>query len=177
MECVYHNECANNDKCHRCFGYKFYKPHKEYQRLKPRSDRRKEVKEGMDFENRGTRQYNKAVTSAKQIARRQLNSGAMAHALGDMITEEELTAALAEYKERGSADARGEKQITIKKEWLDKLAWEAEQMGRDFYFLPFSFKGSDKDYVALEYDMLLKYIQFIQILLEKNRLLQMQVES
>ncbi|SFJ63709.1 hypothetical protein SAMN02799624_05297 [Paenibacillus sp. UNC496MF] len=130
----------------------------------------------MDFENRGTRAYNHAVTAAKDVARRQIASGAKHWALGDMITEEALTAALAEFKERGSLSAKGEKQITIKREWLEKLADEARQMKREFHFLPFAFSGDTKDYVVMEYDRLLAYIQIIQSLVEEMRLLRMQME-
>jgi len=176
--CVYAAECANaNKSCHKCFGYSMLKGIKERKGLQARSTKRKEKKKGMDFENRGTRQYNQAVSISKQVAKRQLASGALHFALGDMITEEQLTAALAEFKERSSVGSRGEKQITIKKEWLDKLKDESRQMNRDFYFLPFSFGDASTDYVAMEYDMLLRYIQTIQILLEQNRLLQMQLDG
>lgn len=176
MECVYAAECANVDKsCFKCFGYSLYKPHKVRQGLRPKSQTKKEVKEGMDFENRGTRKYNQTMKIAKEAARRQLNSGAMAHALGDMITEEELTASLSEFKERGTTSASGQKQITIKRDWLEKLEWEAKQMGKDHYFLPFTFKGSDKDYVAMDFEIFMSYIQMIHALNEQNRLLRMQL--
>lgn len=173
MSCEYEQECANFGKsCNKCFNYQFYKQHKEKKGLNARSKTNKQKKEGMDFENRGTRKYNNAVKAAKDVARRQIASGALHHSLGDMITEEELTASLSEFKERGSTDAKGAKQITIKREWLEKLEWEAEQMGRDYYFLPFTFKGSDKDYVAMDYNILLSYIQTIQSQREVIRLLE-----
>ncbi|UYX56037.1 hypothetical protein M3Y14_34210 (plasmid) [Bacillus thuringiensis] len=178
IECIYEEECSNVGKsCFKCFNYQMFQPIKERKGLKPKSDNKKEIKEGMVFEQRGTKKYNHAVKEAKDIARRQLASGALHFALGDMITEEALTAALAEFKERGTTDSRGAKQITIKKEWLTKLKEEARQMGRDYYFLPFTFKGSTDDYVAMEYDMLLRYIQTIQILLEQNRLLTQQIKD
>ncbi|ARC67289.1 MULTISPECIES: hypothetical protein [Bacillus subtilis group] len=178
MDCTYQDECSNHEKsCFKCFNYNLYKPIKEKKGLNARSSTRKEKKEGMDFENRGTRRYNQNVYKARDVARRQVASGALHFALGDMITEEELTAALAEFKERGSKDAKGHKQITIKKEWLDKLEEEAKQMRRSYYFLPFTFKGSDKDYVALDYEILLSYVQTIQALLEHNRLLAKQIED
>lgn len=179
MDCVYLDECANaNKSCFKCFNYSMYKPPKEIKRgIRSKSLNKKEVKEGMDFENRGTRKYNKAVTGAKDVARRQIASGALSHALGDMITEEELTASLSEFKERGTKDAKGQKQITIKREWLEKLEWEAKQMGKSYYFLPFTFKGSDKDYVAMDFDILLSYIQTIQALSEQIRLLSKQINE
>ena len=178
MDCVYLEECANaNKSCFKCFNYSMYKPPKVRQGLRSKSQTKKEVKEGMDFENRGTRKYNQAVKQSKEVARRQIASGALAHALGDMITEEQLTASLSEFKERGTVSATGQKQITIKREWLEKLQWEAKQMGKDYYFLPFTFKGSDKDYVAMDYDILLSYVQTIQMLIEQNRLLRMQIDG
>lgn len=178
MDCAYEKECANAGKsCFKCFNYSLYKAPKVRQGLRAKATPTKEVKQGMDFENRGTKKYNQVVQKAKDVARRQIASGALSHALGDMITEEELTASLAEFKERGSVSARGEKQITIKKEWLEKLEWEARQMGKTYYFLPFTFKGGDKDYVAMDYDILLSYIQTIQALLEENRLLRQQINN
>jgi hypothetical protein len=174
-DCIYTGECKNEGKvCFKCFDYSLFQAFKERKGLQPKSYKRKEKKEGMDFENRGTRKYNQVIKNSKDVARRQLASGALHFALGDMITEESLTASLAEFKERGSVDARGNKQITIKRDWLEKLAEEARHMGKDYYFLPFTFKGDDKDYVALEYDILLSYVQTIQQLAEQVRLLQKQ---
>lgn len=176
-ECIYISECGNVDKaCFKCVNYNKYKPIKARNGLRAKSENRKEKKEGMDFEKRGVKNYSRAVNHAKDVARQQIASGALAHALGDMITEEELTASLSEFKERGSKDAKGAKTISIKLEWLEKLEEEAREMGRDFYFLPFSYKGHDKDYVALDYNILLRYIQTIQILLESNRLLRSEIE-
>lgn len=176
--CPFIDECVNaNKSCFKCFNYNMYAPIKQRQGLRPKSYKKKEKKQGMDFENRGTRKYNRAVHQARDVARRTLASGALHFDLGDMITEEELTASLAEFKERGSVDAKGAKQITIKKEWLDQLAEEAKEMGKEYYFLPFSFKGSDKDYVAMEFDILLSYVQTIQVLLEQNRLLRKQIRG
>lgn len=176
MSCPYEEECANAPKsCFKCFNFSYLKDKKVRKGLSPVSANKKEIKEGMAFEQRGTKRYNQQVKQAKDIARRQVASGALHFALGDMITEEELTASLAEFKERGSTDARGAKSITIKKEWLDKLKEEARQMNRNYYFLPFTFKGSDTDYVAMDYDILLSYIQTIQALHEHNQLLQQQI--
>jgi hypothetical protein len=178
MDCVYTDECANAGKsCFKCYNFSMYKAPKVRTPLRAKGTPKKEIKEGMDFENRGTKKYNQTVKVAKDVARRQIASGALHYALGDMITEEELTASLSEFKERGTVNAKGEKQISIKREWLEKLEWEARQMGKTYYFLPFTFKGSDKDYVAMDYDILLSYVQTIQSLLETNRLLRQQIEE
>jgi hypothetical protein len=178
MDCEYAQECVNLGKsCNKCFNYNFFKPHKEMKGLNKRSTKNKQKKEGIDFENRGTRKYNNAVNKTKDVARRTFGSGAFQFDLGDMVTEEDLTASIAEFKERGSTDSRGAKQITIKKDWLDKLEEEAKERGKDYYFLPFTFKGSDKDYVAMDYDILLSYIQTIQGLHEQNKILRLQLEE
>ncbi|GAK41950.1 hypothetical protein TCA2_4442 [Paenibacillus sp. TCA20] len=177
-ECEHASECENVDKsCRRCFNYNMFRPKKEVRRLGQRSGAKKSDKEGMAFEERGTKKYNQAIRQAKDVARRQFASGALYHSLGDMITEEDLTAALAEFKERGTLSKSGEKQITIKKEWLDKLEEEARLMNRDFYFLPFTFKGQNTDYVVMTYDRMLAYIQTIQILNQNLRHLQDQLNA
>jgi len=177
-DCPYAQECSNFEKsCYKCFDFSMFAEKKQRQGLRSRSLTNKHKKQGIDFENRGTKQYNNAVKSAKDIAKRQIASGALSFALGDMITEEELSASLAEFKERGSRNSRGEKQITIQKKWLEDIKKEAAQMNKEYYFLPFSFKGSDIDYVAMEYDRLLAYVQQIQMLLEENRLLKEQLKD
>jgi len=167
-ECEHADNCANLGKsCRKCFGYNMFRPKKEQRRLGQQSGAKKSKKEGMAFEERGTKKYNQAVSQAKDVAKRQIASGALYYALGDMITEEALTAALAEYKERGTLSSTGAKQITIKKEWLDKLEEEAKLMNREFYFLPFTFKDQDQDYVVMNYDRMLAYVQIIQVLQEQ----------
>lgn len=176
-ECIYQHECGNLDKaCFKCFEYSKYKPLKQRVGLKAKSDFRKSKKEGVDFEKRGARKYNKAVTQ-KSVAHQQVGSGAFGGLLGDMITEEELTASLSEFKERGSVDAKGSKQITIKKEWLNKLKEEAREMNKEYYFLPFTFKGDDTDYVCMDFNIFLGYIQIIHSLLKQNEFLKKQLED
>lgn len=175
--CSLITECKQAGKqCHICFNQAKFVPLKEVKQYRY-DPKKKSKKEGMAFENLGAAKYNQTVRKAKDVARRQLNSGAMAHALGDVITEESLTAALTEFKERGSTTAKGEKTISIKKEWLEKLKWEASQMNREYYFLPFRYKNDDTEYVAMEYDILLSYVQTIQTLLEQVRLLELEREE
>lgn len=135
--------------------------------LRRRAPKKHEKKMGMDFENRGTAKYNQRVRFAKDAARRQIASGAIKTMPGDMVTEEDLTAALAEFKERNSVDAHGEKQITIKRKWLEQLRKEAKEMNREYFFLPFRFKGDHTEYVTMEYDVLLSYVQTIQMLVQQ----------
>lgn len=171
-DCQYIDECANAGKsCFKCFDYSFFKPPKEKSRLKAKNTTRKlnTTKGGLQFEQDGANRYSKAVKNGQDAARRQPGSGAMAHALGDVITSEELTSAIAEFKERGSVTKSGAKSISIKKEWLDKLEEEAIAMKRDYYFLPFRYTGSDKDYLVIEYEMLMGYLETIHALLAENK--------
>lgn len=45
--------------------------------------------------------------------------------------------------------ARGHKQFTIKREWLDKLAKEAPRENMEFWSLVFSFKDNDEQLYAV----------------------------
>src|SRR5690606_28147805 len=100
-DCSLKDECANfNVSCYKCFNFNMYQEKKQRQGLRSRSLTNKQKKSGIDFENRGAKRYNQAVKQSKDIARRQIASGAISSFLGDMITEEELTASLAEFKER-----------------------------------------------------------------------------
>lgn len=170
-ECKYQNQCKNFGKaCFKCFNYNLYDSFKEIKPLQNKSSSRKEKKEGADFEKSGVKKYNQSIKISKDMARKQLASGALPFALGDMITEEELTSCIAEFKERGDLSSSGQKQITIKKEWLDKLKKEAVMMKKDYYFLPFCFKGSEDQYVVIDYNILLSYIQMIHFFIEKYKL-------
>jgi hypothetical protein len=167
MICKFQKECGNlNISCFKCFDYSLYKPLKTIKALSSKSKHVKSKKQGMDFEKKGVHAYNQASQKGRDVARQQLASGALSFALGDMITEEEMIASIAEFKERGQLSSTGQKQITLKKEWFDKLAEEARYMKKDHYFLPFSFKGEPSIYVALEYNILLSYIQHIHFLQE-----------
>ena len=87
-------------------------------------------------------------------ARRQANSGAMWHSKGDIVLEH----ALMECKERGTVNARGEKQITIPKEWLRKQEVEAFQEQKPFWYLPFGYKNDDAIYLVKPYEHELELI-------------------
>lgn len=84
----------------------------------------------------------------KREAKRQANSGAMWHAKGDIKLEH----ALMECKERGTTNSRGQKTITIPKEWIDKQIKEAFQEQRPYWYIPFGYKGDDGVYLVKSYD-------------------------
>jgi hypothetical protein len=128
--------------------------------LKPKKE-----KEGMGFEKRVTKRYNKAINKTHDSARRRPNSGAIWSMPGDVVTEEGF---LFECKERGTVTSRGEKTISIHKEWLDKVSTEA--VGK-YWALPFGFKGSDDVYIVKDYNTELDMIQTIEIL--KKRVIEL----
>lgn len=84
----------------------------------------------------------------KSSAQRTPNSGATWHSKGDV----KLSHALAEVKERGSVNGRGEKTISIPKEWLTKQADEAFQERRDYWYLAFAYKGDEEIYLIKPYN-------------------------
>lgn len=75
-------------------------------------------------------------------------SGSLWFAKGDI----KLHHALLECKERGTVTSKGEKQITIPKDWLDKMVVEAYREARDYWYLPFGYKGDDDVYLIKPYD-------------------------
>ncbi len=110
---------------------------------------------------------------SKNEAKRQANSGAMWYAKGDIT----LDFALMECKERGSKNARGEKQITIPKLWLDKQEAEANQEGKNFWYLPFGYKNSDEIYLIKPFDHELEFVAELRRLQAENESLQQQLKE
>ena len=98
-----------------------------------------------------TRAQQKRKRSSRDFnttAQRTPNSGATWHSKGDV----KLSHALAEVKERGSVNGRGEKTISIPKEWLTKQADEAFQERRDYWYLAFAYKGDEEIYLIKPYN-------------------------
>lgn len=111
--------------------------------------------------------------SVQKEAKRQPNSGAMWYAKGDVL----LDHALMEVKERGSKNARGEKTISIPKEWLTKQADEAFQERRDYWYLGFAYKNDDEIYLIKPYDHEIELIKEIRRLAEENEHLKNTLEK
>lgn len=141
----------------------------------------KEKKEGMGFEKKVAKQWNERMGSKakkpvakprfevpsdkedylplptkpeapvkfeRQEAKRQPNSGAGWYAKGDI----KLDHALMECKERGTVNARGEKQITIPRLWITKQEEEAFQEQRPYWYIPFGYKGDEEVYLIKSYN-------------------------
>lgn len=118
--------------------------------------------------------YSRTGSSGRENeARRQTNSGAMWHSKGDIRVEH----ALMECKERGTVNGRGEKTITIPKEWLEKQEKEAFQEGKPFWYLPFGYKNSDEIYLIKDFNHEVEMIHEIRNLEEENARLRKLLEE
>lgn len=115
----------------------------------------------------------KKKSTPRPEAQRQFNSGAFWHAKGDIKLEH----ALMECKERGTTNARGEKQITIPKEWLDKQEKEAFQEQRPYWYVPFGYKGDDAVYLIKPYDQEIEMIYEMRRAREEIERLQAQLKQ
>ena len=109
----------------------------------------------------------------KPEAQRQFNSGAFWHSKGDIKLEH----ALLECKERGTTNARGEKQITIPKSWLEKQAKEAFQEQRPYWYLPFGYKGDDEVYLIKPFDHEIELVHDLRKAREEIEQLQARVKE
>lgn len=107
----------------------------------------------------------------QQEAKRQPNSGAMWYAKGDIL----LDHALMEVKERGTLNGKGEKTITIPKEWLDKQEKEAFEERRDFWYLAFAYKNSPDIYLIKPFDQEAELIKQVRELTAENERLRMEL--
>lgn len=87
-------------------------------------------------------------TKPRKEAVRQVNSGAMWHSKGDI----KLDHALMECKERGTVNARGQKSISIPKDWIEKQIKESLQEQRPYWYIPFRYKGDEEIYLVKSYD-------------------------
>lgn len=112
---------------------------------------------------KGPRPPAPAPQRPREEAKRQINSGAMWHSKGDI----KLDHALMECKERGTKTARGAKTISIPKEWLDKQEKEAFQEQREYWYLPFGYKGDDAIYLVKPFDHELELIYELRKAREK----------
>lgn len=110
---------------------------------------------------------------SKNEAKRQPNSGAMWFAKGDIT----LDHALMEVKERGTLNARGEKTISVPKEWLTKQADEAFQEGRNFWYLAFAYKNDEDIYLIKSYDQEIEMVKELRRLQEENEQLKKKLEE
>jgi hypothetical protein len=156
LSCDKYSTCRNNSKCFRCRGTSLYKEKKPSGFRKKNSE-----KEGMEFQRKVVKKYNKKMKPLGKVAREQTNSGALYFAPGDIATEEFLL----EAKERG-IKATGETQFTITKKILDKIEEEAGLSKPGI--VTFGFKNNAEIYSISKFDLLLELYQTIDTLRREN---------
>lgn len=101
-------------------------------------------------------------------AKRQINSGALWYAKGDVKTQDYLM----ECKERSTINAKGEKTISIPKDWLVKQEKEAFQENRPYWILPFRYKNDSMIYMVKPFEQEIEMYQEIRRLREELSRLQ-----
>jgi len=180
-----HSICLNNALCYLCDGQRLYKRPKWMEAKEKQEKRRaqgikKKPKEGMSFEKRVQKTYNKRLSqnmpqsnNTRTGARRRPNSGAIWCMPGDIVTEKELL----ECKERGSKTSKGKKTITIQKQQLEKIKLEAYQEKKDIWYYVFGFKECDDIYLVKDFEDELRMIQQIRMLKERILELEQQLEE
>ncbi len=150
-------QCKNNALCHLCDGERLLKlPVKKTFRTGP-----KKKKEGMDFEKKVAKKWNKSTN--KNLAVRQPNSGAIRDRPGDITTPTDLM----ECKERGTITSKGEKTISISLSWILKVQREMISAGKQHWYIPFGFKHHEDIYVVKSLDHELELLQEIEVLNNK----------
>lgn len=164
--------CENSNLCHLCDGERLYKEPKWMVRQKKEKERRKKKKyktkkEGMSFEKKVSKRYNKKFTydNKESNAYRRPGSGSIWSMPGDIVTENELI----ECKERGSTTSSGKKTISIPKEHLEKVRDEAFLEGKDVWYYIFGYKKSDDIYLVKDYNDELAMLQQIKVLKDRIR--------
>jgi hypothetical protein len=198
-----HKVCSNSALCHLCDGKRLFKDPVAERKAKEVASRERKIakskellrtkvdkKEGMAFEKRVQKAWNSNVRSGenkpkpKGISRPRIDvtsheakrlgdaSGSLWFSKGDVT----LHHALLECKERGTVNSKGEKQITIPKEWLDKTELEAFQGGKPYWYLPFAYKGSDEIYLVKPFDQEMQLVDELRQAREMIESLQQQLK-
>jgi hypothetical protein len=145
MECQYgHEVCANLDeKCYLCVGGNQYKEPKGKKTYGIKKNHNKTSKRmGSTFEANNHKQNNAVIKDIVSTGMTP-NSGA-----GKVKGDEQIRGIInimEELKTQEVERARGHKQFTVKREWLDKLVREANAENMEFWYLKFAFKDTDTE--------------------------------
>ena len=164
VDCSESRKCLNFEaQCYRCNDYSLLKLAKDKNKPKPRKslihDKDKD-KSWKNFEQDSVNKLNNIPTIRE--ARRQSGSGNKWYAPGDIVDD----ILLLEAKERNQITTTGEKYITIKKEWLEKIIKEAASSNK-YPGLVFRFKGDDNSYSIIEFNDFCQIIHEIKMLKEE----------
>jgi heat shock protein HspQ len=172
MSCPYGKEgCQNTDQCLLCFnGNKYVAPKKKQQGLQ-KNYNKKTKRMGAVSENI-TQQQNQATIDSVCSSRLTVNSGAGQEKGDAWITG--LVEIAQEVKTQLPERAKGCKNFTISREWLEKLNRESKAANKEFWYLVFSFKEDDEQqYVVAEtqvfQDMIANLVHDRKIAKEANK--------
>lgn len=172
-DCEYYNRCKNNSKCLQCGpDQRFLKLPGDKERKKAHSKINRNMvtsitdNSGETLEEYVAAKLNALPSVKEWQARRQLGSGNIWFMPGDVAD----TVILAECKERGTVNSKGEKTMTIPKTMLEKIEEEAKTYGT-YPALPFRYKNdqSGKTYVAQDFDVMCDMVHEIKMLRAENR--------
>ena len=172
MSCPYgKDDCQNTNQCILCFdGNKYIAPKKKQQGLQ-KNYNKKTKRMGAVSENI-TQQQNQATIDSVCSSRLTVNSGAGQEKGDAWITG--LVEIAQEVKTQLPERAKGCKNFTISREWLEKLNRESKAAMKEFWWLVFSFKEDDEQqYVVAEtqvfQDMVANLVHDRKIAKEANK--------
>ena len=149
MSCPFgKDDCQNCDQCLLCFnGNKYVAPKKKQQGLQ-KNFNKKTKRMGAVSENI-TQQQNQATIDNICSSRLTINSGAGTEKSDCLI--QGLVNIAQEVKTQLPERAKGCKNFTISREWLEKLERESKASFKEFWYLVFSFKEDDeKQYIVCD---------------------------
>lgn len=157
------NECAHAGtyKCDICFSPRQYFEEKKVKTRKPALARRQNKADGrtgsnFEFQNHKT---NASILKDDVVSGMTLNSGATVLEKGDEQIRGIINI-MEELKTKVTEKARGAKNFTIQKKWLDKLHVEALKEKMEFWYLKFCFLEGDREvYVITEQDIIMSMVK------------------
>ena len=141
-ECIYgKTDCQNTEQCHLCLNCSKYKaPKKKSSGLSKNYN--KTTKRMGAVSETITQKQNQATIDNVVSSRLTTNSGAGSEKGDAWITG--LVEIAQEVKTQLPNRAKGCKNFTIQKEWLEKLDRESKAAFKEFWWLVFSFKEDDE---------------------------------
>ena len=146
--------CGDDDYCLLCFNADKYTPTKKKQYGIKKNTNKTSGRMGSQAEMINHKRLEQTLDTKANMTP---NSGA-----GRIKGDEQIKGLvnwMFESKTQEIERARGHKQFTIKREWLDKLEKEAPAENMDFWSLTFSFKDNDEQlYAVMDQQLLLDCI-------------------
>ena len=142
MSCEFgYTDCTNCNQCHLCFNGSKYKPAKKKQQGLNKNFNKQSNRMGAQSETK-VQKTNQATIDNVVSSRLTTNSGAGSEKGDAWITG--LVEIAQEVKTQLPNRAKGCKNFTIQREWLEKLDRESKAAFKEFWWLTFSFKEDDE---------------------------------